>query len=146
MENKFIYFTSAMDNESFKEYLEGWSVSPNLSNQNFHNKLIRSLAIKHDIDVISVRSINKNYKKKVLEAKIVKEDNIYWKYPLVKRSRIDKRMKLFKRIKAISMQDSKYIFVDTLNMSLLRNAIKYRERFGMKIIGIVTDNTNTIRF
>ena len=146
MENKYIYFTSAMDNKSFKEYLEGWSVSPNLSNQNFHNKLIRSLSIKHDIDVISVRAINRHYKKKQLEAKIVREGNIYWKYPLVKRSRIDKRFNMFKRIKAISMQDSKYIFVDTLNMSLLRNAIKYRKKFGMKIIGVVTDNPYNISF
>ena len=101
MENKYIYFTTAMDNNSFKEYLSNWVVAPNLSNQNFHNKLIRSLALSHDIDVISVRSINKFYKEKILQAKIVKEDNIFWKYPLVKRNRIDKQLHLFKRIKNI---------------------------------------------
>lgn len=133
-----------MDNESFKEYLKRWKVSPNLSNQNFHNKLIRSLVLTHDIDVISVRSINKNFEKSVLKAKIVREGNIFWKYPLVKRSRIDKKFNLFKRIENITLHDSKYIFVDTLNMSLLKNAIKYREKHGMKIIGIVTDNPHNI--
>ena len=90
MENKYIYFTNAMDNDSFKEYLEGWNVSPNLSNQNFHNKLIRSLALSHDIDVISARAINKHYKHKKLEAKIIREGNIFWKYPMVTRNRISK--------------------------------------------------------
>ena len=64
MKNKCIYFTTAMDNTSFKEYLSNWKVAPNLSNQNFHNKLIHSLALTHDVDVISVRSINKHYKEK----------------------------------------------------------------------------------
>ena len=78
-----------MDNESFKEYLADWKISPNLSNQNFHNKLIRSLALSHDIDVISVKSINKHFKRMSLNAKIVREGNIFWKYPLVKRNRIE---------------------------------------------------------
>ena len=79
-----------MDNDSFKEYLEGWKVSPNLSNQNFHNKLIHSLALTHDIDVISVRSINKYYKDNKLDSRIVRENNIFWKYPLVSKDKIDK--------------------------------------------------------
>ena len=135
-----------MDNNSFKEYLSNWVVAPNLSNQNFHNKLIRSLALSHDIDVISVRSINKFYKEKILQAKIVKEDNIFWKYPLVKRNRIDKQLHLFKRIKNITMQDSRLIFVDVLNLSLLKNAIKYGKKFNMPIIGVCTDSPLNISF
>ncbi len=146
MENKYIYFTNAMDNDSFKEYLEGWSVSPNLSNQNFHNKLIRSLALSHDIDVISVRAINRRYKYKKLEAKIIREGNIFWKYPLVTRNRISKYFKLFKRVTDITMQDSSLIFVDVLNFSLLRTAIKYRKKFKMPIIGICTDSPYNISF
>lgn len=146
MENKYIYFTSAMDNDSFKEYLKGWKVSPNLSNQNFHNKLIHALALSHDIDVISVRSINKNYEHNKLDAKIVREGNIFWKYPQVSRNRIEKYFKLFKRIKTITMQDSKYIFVDVLNLSLLKTAIKYRDKYNMKIVGVCTDSPNNISF
>jgi hypothetical protein len=135
-----------MDNESFKEYLADWKISPNLSNQNFHNKLIRSLALSHDIDVISVRSINKHFKRMSLNAKIVREGNIFWKYPLVKRNRIDKFFKLFKRIENITMHDSELIFVDVLNLSLLKNALKYKERHNMPIIGVCTDSPNNISF
>ncbi len=135
-----------MDNNSFKDYLLKWSVSPNLSNQNFHNKLIRSLALSHDIDVISVRSINRHFKDKKLEAKIVKEGNIYWKYPQVSRSKVEKYFKLYKRIRNITMQDSKYIFVDVLNLSLLKNAIKYGQKYNMKIIGVCTDSPFNISF
>ena len=135
-----------MDNNSFKEYLSKWTVSPNLSNQNFHNKLIRSLALSHDIDVISVRPINRHYKDAQIEAQIVREGNIFWKYPLVKRNRIDKFLNLFKRIKKISMQDSKYIFVDVLNLTLLKNAIKYGQKFKKKVIGVCTDSPLNISF
>lgn len=135
-----------MDNNSFASYLEDWKVSPNLSNQNFHNKLIRALSLTHDIDVISVRSINHHYKYPKLKAKIVRENNIFWKYPQVSRNRIDKYLNLFKRIEEISMKDSKYIFVDVLNLSLLKAAIKYRKKYGMKIIGICTDSPYNISF
>lgn len=135
-----------MDNESFKDYLSNWKVSPNLSNQNFHNKLIRALAITHDVDVISVRSINKHYKGQILNAKIVREGNIFWKYPLVTRSRVDKYLHLYKRIKDITMQDSSLVFVDVLNLSLLKSAIKYAKKYGMKIIGVCTDSPQNISF
>ena len=135
-----------MDNASFKEYLSGWKVSPNLSNQNFHNKLIHSLALTHDVDVISVRSINKNYKSQVMSAKIVRENNIYWKYPLVSRNRISKYVKLYRRIKSITMADAEICFVDVLNLSLLKNAIKYSKKYKMKVIGVCTDSPNNISF
>ena len=135
-----------MDNNSFKEYLSEWSIAPNLSNQNFHNKLIRSLALSMDVDVISVRSINKFYKHLMLKPKIVRENNIFWKYPLVKRSKIDKYLNLFKRIKKITMQDSEIVFVDVLNLSLLKTAIKYASKYKMKIIGVCTDSPLNISF
>ena len=135
-----------MDNESFNEYLKGWKVSPNLSNQNFHNKLIHSLALTHDVDVISVRSINKNYFKGLLTAKIVKEGNIFWKYPLVRADKFYKKLYLFKNIKQITMHDSGLVFVDVLNLSLLRNAIKYAKKYKKKIIGVCTDSPLNISY
>lgn len=135
-----------MDEKSFEDYLKDWRVSPNLSNQNFHNKLIHSLALSHDIDVISIRSINKNFKHKSLEAKIVREDNIFWKYTYVTTNKIKKYLKLFKWIKQISMHDSEIVFVDVLNLSLLKNATKYAKKYKKKIIGIVTDSPNNISF
>ncbi len=146
MKNKCVYFTTAMDNSSFKEYLSKWKVSPNLSNQNFHNKLIHSLALSYDVDVISVRSINKYYKDKKIEAQIVREANIFWKYPFVSRNRISKYLKLYKRVNILTFHDSEYGFVDVLNLSLLRLAIKYRKKHNIKLIGVCTDSPNNISF
>lgn len=146
MKNKCIYFTTAMDNTSFKEYLSNWKVAPNLSNQNFHNKLIHSLALTHDVDVISVRSINKHYKEKKINAQIVREGNIFWKYPLVTRNRISKYLKLYRRVNILTFHDSEYGFVDVLNLSLLRLAIKYRKKHHIKLIGVCTDSPNNISF
>ena len=146
MKNKYLYFTSALDNNSFEEYLSNWSVSPNLSNQNFHNKLIRSLALSHDIDVISVRSINKHFKLSKLPAKIVRENNIFWKYPLVTRGRISKYLHLYRRIEFLTLADSELAFVDVLNLSLLKAAIKYRKKHNIKVIGVCTDSPNNISF
>ena len=44
------------------------------------------------------------------------------------------------------MQDSRLIFVDVLNLSLLKNAIKYREKFNIKIVGVCTDSPYNISF
>ena len=135
-----------MDNNSFKNYLKDWSVSPNLSNQNFHNKLIRSLALSNDVDVICNRSINKYFKAKKLGPYIVKEGNIYWKYIYTSRNKIAKFFHLWKRIKKISMFDQKVIFVDALNKSLLKMALRIKKLKHIKVIGVCTDNPVNISF
>ena len=135
-----------MDNNSFKNYLKGWSVSPNLSNQNFHNKLIHALALSYDVDVICNRSINKHFKHKKLPAEIVKEGDIYWKYLYTTRNKIAKFFHLWKRIKKITLFDQNIIVVDTLNMSLLKKAIKIKLKKHIKIIGVCTDNPKNISF
>ena len=56
---KIIYITAAMEASDFITFSKQWVKSPNPSNQNFHNKLIRSIAINNKIDVISIRPFNK---------------------------------------------------------------------------------------
>ena len=135
-----------MDNDSFKEYLKGWSISPNLSNQNFHNKLIHAFALSYDVDVICNRSINKYFKEKKLGAYIVKEGNIYWKYLYTTRNKVAKFFHLWKRIKKITLFDQDLIVVDALNMSLLKKAIKIKLKKHIKVIGVCTDNPKNISF
>ncbi len=146
--NKVIYFTTAVSQEYFKDYLKNWTVSPNLSNQNFHNKLIRALATCFDVDVISVRSINKNFSLTGLNKLEVKENNIIWKYPQVNVSRIKKFLFLHNHIYHMSKNynDSSVIFVDTLNLSLLKEAIKLAKKKNCKIYGVCTDNPYNISF
>lgn len=145
--NRIIYLTIAQKRQDFKNNLPFWKTAPNTSNQNFHNKLIRSLSLTHKVEVISVRPINKNFKKKSLPFSKSVEGNITWNYVKVKSNRI---YKLFhnKRniINTIKANSSDTIFVDTLNLTLLNCALKLRNKSHAKIIGICTDSPNNISF
>ena len=146
---KIIYFTTAIDKTDYKDYLEYWDVSPNLSNQNFHYKLIKAISITNEVNVISVRPINKNYQLDKLESGIKVEDNIIWNYVEVKNSRLDKLLSLDKRIKEVVNEERKnecVIIVDTMNRYLLKEAIKYAHRYKFKIYGVCTDNPINISF
>ena len=146
---KVIYFTSAMNNEDYKDYLSLWNVPPNLSNQNFHNKFIRSLALSHPVEVISIRPINANFKQKTLHSASRLENSITWNYVKVSSSRIDKLLCLSSRIaKAVEdkIEGSSVVFVDVLNRTLLKAAIKTASKYGCKAIGICTDNPHNISF
>ena len=146
--NKVIYFTNAVSQNSFREYLKKWKVSPNLSNQNFHNKLIRAISKYHKVEVISIRPINKNFSEHKLPRLVEDEYNISWRYTKVSTNRISKVLFLNKRIKQVSPLINKedVVLVDTLNLSLLKSAIKYAKRHQLKIFGVCTDNPNNISF
>lgn len=146
--SKVIYFTNALDQNSFKNYLKGWKVSPNLSNQNFHHKLIKAISHYFEVEVVSIRAINSNYESTRLEQEVINEPNIKWNYPEVSTSKVAKLLLLNKRINGVlSLDNSEYIiFVDALNYSLVKEAYKLHKKKGYKIIGICTDNPNNISF
>ena len=148
MSRKIIYFTNALDQSSFKDYLSMWKVSPNLSNQNFHNKLIRAIALYNEVEVISIRAINSNFEKSKLKRSEFKENNITWKYPKVTTSRVGKYLCLNSRINKVLSLDKKdsVILVDALNYSLVKEAYKLHKKEGYKIIGVCTDNPYNISF
>lgn len=146
--NKVIYFTNAVDQEYFKDYLSNWKVSPNLSNQNFHYKLINAISTKYDVEVISVRAINSNYSEsKLPESKSIK-GNIKWIYPRVSVNKLYKALLLKSQInRSLELDDDDYvIFVDTLNYSLVKAAYSLHKKKGYKIIGVCTDNPYNISF
>ena len=146
--NKIFYFTIAQSNSTLNEYLSHWRVAPNLSNQNFHNKLIRSLSLSHDVEVFSVRPINSNFNLKTLQKATKIENNITWNYIELHNNRFDKLLNHNKRINSIDIKvnHGDVVFVDTLNMSLLKAAIKFGKKWNLKIIGLCTDNPNNISF
>ena len=146
--NKIIYFTNALDQNSFTDYLKKWSVSPNLSNQNFHHKLIKALSLYSEVQVVSVRAINSNYQESKLPESKYEEKNIVWNYPKVSTNKITKVLLLGKRINhVLSLDKDEYvIFVDALNYSLVKQAYKLHKSKGYKIIGICTDNPYNISF
>ena len=90
---KIIYFTTAQTNEDFAKNLPLWSVAPNTSNQNFHNKMIRALATQNEVTAVSIRSINHHFKFCKLNKENKKEGNVTWIYPKVK----DNKASLFRK-------------------------------------------------
>lgn len=146
--NKVAYFTNAVDQEYFVEYLKDWKVSPNLSNQNFHNKLIKALSLHFRVEVVSIRPINSNFKEKTLNAMIHNMYNVSWCYPKVTTNKVAKYLFLNHNIYNVFLIEDKetVIFVDTLNLSLLKAAKRAARRYKNKIIGICTDNPNNISF
>ena len=147
--NRIIYFSIAQDNESFKNNLSKWKVAPNTSNQNFHNKLIRSLAIDENVEVISIRPINDNYLDNELKAETKIEGNVIWNYIGEKKSKISRYLTTYNKIeRALTNKFDKdtIVFTDTLNAFVLNNAYKFARRHNLKIIGICTDSPLNISF
>ena len=60
---RIIYFTTAQDEKDYRSFMNLWKIALNPSNQNFHNKLIRALAIENKVDVISIRPFSRKYMK-----------------------------------------------------------------------------------
>lgn len=146
--SKVIYFTNVVSQTSFVDYLKRWKVSPNLSNQNFHNKVIKAISKFDKVEVISIRPINKNFDVSSLPRLVEDEYNITWRYPKVSTSKVGKALFLNKRIKDVSPECRKgdTVLVDTLNLSLLKSAIKFAKKHSLKVYGVCTDNPNNISF
>lgn len=131
----------------FTSNLKYWKVAPNTSNQNFHNKMIRAISLTHKVEVVSIRSINKNFAKKELPKSKAINENITWNYIKVKQNRLYKLLKLNAEIrKTLSINKEDIIIVDTLNLTLLKNAFHLSKISKAKIIGICTDSPNNISF
>lgn len=143
-----IYITTAMDKRDFDEYLTHWSSSPNPSNQNFHNKMIRSLSINNKVDVISARPFSRTLCDMKNLKKAEKEDgNITWHYIAIQRNFFEKIINGTKQVKALVKKlitEDTIVFVDTINTSIThftKHAMKKRTN---KIIGICTDSPSNI--
>ena len=144
---KIIYLTTAQKTSDYVDYLSKCGKAPNMSNQNFHNKLIRALSLKHKVFVVSQRSINRHFASNTLHSAASLEKNIVWNYVKVKSSKIDKMFHSYSRIKetvAKIITKDDIIFVDTMSISLMYAAKKLSKKYGCKTVGICTDNPYNI--
>lgn len=139
-----------MDESDFKEYIGHWSVSLNPSNQNFHNKLIRSLAISNNIDVISIRPFSSKFcDYPYLEKGVRKQGNITWHYVGIHHNKILNLHVVQSQIKKIIknvVNDGDFIFCDTINMGVVhftKYCLKHIKK-DVKFIGVVTDSPSNI--
>ena len=127
---KIIYFTTAQEEKDYRSFINIWKLPLNSSNQNFHNKMIRALAIYSKVEVISIRPFSRSKtraKKLPLETK--EDGNITWHY--IKRSggRIMRTLSIVPQVKkvlnSLDLTDSIFI-TDTINQSIVRTISKIR--------------------
>ena len=145
---KIIYFTTAQDEKDYRSFINIWKIPLNASNQNFHNKLIRSLAINNKVEVISIRPFS-NSKTRVLSLKkeTKSDGNITWHY--IKRwgGKIYRTLTINPDVGKIlnGMDLSESVFLtDTINTSVVNTATKMAKRYKRPLIGICTDSPSNI--
>ena len=142
-----IYFTTAQNTAVFNEYLKLWKSPINLSNQTFHNKLIRSIAISNHVDVVSIRPFSKkNCSSKSLEEKDMVEDNIHWHYPKIGKHPFTNVNRAKSYIKSLSksLPSNAVIITDTINPTVLYLSTYYAKKYHLPIIGVCTDSPSNI--
>ena len=145
---KIIYFTTAQKENDFRSFINDWKISLNPSNQNFHNKLIRALAINNEVHVISVRPFSRgNMKVSKLNKEVKTEGNITWRYIKRSGSKISRALittsQMMNALKGIDLSDSIFI-TDTINRSVVTGVYKIKKKYKRPTLGICTDSPSNI--
>ena len=145
---KIIYFTTALMKEDYVSFSSAWDASLNTSIQNLHNRLIRALAMTHEVEVISIRPFSRIYcKLKKLDAENKQEGKINWHYLEIKRFKLPRYLAIAKQCKRIvsrmNLKDC-IIITDTLNPNVLRNSTQIAKKFNLPIIGVCNNTPSGI--
>ena len=145
---KIVYFTTAQEEKDYRNFINIWKITLNASNQNFHNKFIRALAINNEVEVISVRpfSLSKTKVTK-LDKETKKDGNITWHYLKRSGGRIMRSLSIVPQVKKVlsSLDLSNAIFLtDTINSSVVRSVVTVNKKYKRPIIGICTDSPSNI--
>ena len=145
---KIVYFTTAIQRDDYRDFTKLWTISLNPSNQNFHNKMIRSLGIDNEVHVISVRPFSrKNCKVKKLDEETKVEGNITWHYIPIKGNRLTRplfiKSEVKKVLKKLDLSDAVFVS-DTINPNVITNANKAKRKYRRPLCGILTDSPSNI--
>ena len=145
---KIIYFTTACEKEDYIAFCRSWTLSLNTTIQRLHNRLIRSLALTHEVDVISVRPFSKKHcDLKRLRASTTQEGKITWHYLEIKRNRVLRFMsakrQADKLLRKMNLKDC-IILTDTLNPYLLNSSTSLAKKYHLPIIGICNNTPSGI--
>ena len=143
-----LVFTSAMIDSDFASYQEVAKIKPNPSNQNFYSKLIKTLAIRNNVSVVSHRPLVKGmFKQNAVfsDFAIDGKTKYYYTYNKCRKSfKIlgEKRSIENSAKKAIEdfVSNDFIIITDTLRLNLIKTAKKIAKQYGVKVIGMLTDN------
>ena len=145
---RIIYFTTAQDEKDFRQYMNIWKYPLNSSNQNFHNKLVRSLAINNQVDVISVRPFSHRHTKvKNLKKETKTDGNITWHYLKRSGGKIYRTLSICPQttriLSKIDLNDAVFV-TDTINKSIVRSISKLKKKYKRPILGVCTDSPSNI--
>ena len=145
---KIVYFTTAMEESAYKQFSSCWTVALNPSNQNFHNKLIRSIGINNSICVISIRPFSKrNCKITKLISETSEDGNIKWNYLSIPKNRLKKTKSCTKQaltiLRGINLKETIFI-TDTINPTVITVANKVNSKLNRPILGVCTDSPSNI--
>lgn len=145
---RIIYFTTACEKEDYISFSKNWNTTLNTSIQNLHNRLIRALALTHEVDVISIRPFSRKYcNLKSLSASKTLEDKISWHYLQIKRSKIFRLLSFHQQINRILTKtdlDDSVILTDTLNPLILKCSIQTAKKYQLPIIGVCNNTPSGI--
>lgn len=137
---KIIYFTTACEKADYDSFIYNWDASLNTSIQSLHNRLIRSLALTHEVEVISARPFSRRYcKLKMLPGSTTQEGKITWHYLEIKRNKLIRNSYIRKQAKKLlskmNLKDC-IILTDTLNPQLLKCSTSFAKKFNLPVIGV----------
>ena len=146
---KIIYFTTACEKEDYNAFLQNWNASLNTTIQNLHNRLIRSLALTHEVEVISARPFSRKFcKLKMLTSSTTQEGKIIWHYLQIKRrGKILRALSYKKQAKKILCKINLkecIILTDTLNPYLLWCSTSLAKKYNLPIIGVCNNTPSGI--
>lgn len=145
---KIIYFTTAQEKEDYISFSSSWKSTLNTSIQNLHNRLIRTLAMTHEVDVISIRPFSRKYcKLNMLNASVKQEGKITWHYVKINRLKVPRilgvRNQCRKIVSKLNTKDA-IVITDTLNPTVLFNSTRIAKKYHLPIIGVCNNTPSSI--
>ena len=146
---RIIYFTTATSKEDYVSFSSSWKSSLNTSVQNLHNRLIRALAVTHEVDVISIRPFSRKLcELNKLDASTRQEGRITWHNIEIKRLKVMRYLTIpsqcCKILSKMNLKDC-IIITDTLNPNVLNISTKLAKKYELPIIGVLSNTPSIIR-
>ena len=142
-----IYFTTSQESDDYNEYVKAWSYPINSSTQLIHNRLIRSLALHHHVDVVSMRPFSKQdcLVKALIRSERV-TNRIHWHYLSVRRSKIGRFSFMWAQTEKIlrNVDKDSLIITDTINTNVFQLASYAAKRKHMSLLGVCTNSPSNI--
>lgn len=135
-----LLLTTSTSKNYFNNLLESGH-TPNPSNQHFYHLFSEMLSLKYHVDILSYRPITQSSPQFYKYKKETEENVTYHYLPFINIKGIKSACIIntsFKLIKSIIKEDS-VIFVDSLNISLIKLAFKISKKYNIPIVGIITD-------